>query len=57
MNSPMSLMGVHPWDQTRSSLRETTLKWGKHGFPHLSTSASAQTLSKALQTQPMTKER
>lgn len=57
MNSPKSLMGVHPWGQTGSSLRETALKWEKHGFPQLSTNASARTHSKALQTEPRTKER
>lgn len=57
ISSPMSLLGVDPWGQTGSSLRETALKWEKHGFPWLSTNASAQTHSKALQTQPVTKER
>lgn len=57
INSPMSLVGVHPWGQAMSNLRETALKWEKHGFPHLSINASAQTHSKALQTQPMTKGR
>lgn len=41
MNSPKSLMGIHPWGQTGSSVRETALKWEKHGFLQLSTNASA----------------
>lgn len=64
INSPMSLMGVHPhpWGQTGSSLRETGLKHEQHECPLLSTNtAFAQTQCKALhcllmQAQPVTKE-